>query len=166
MRLASPAVPPLYPPLSSPALMAAKLPPPFFRKKPGPILISALVLSDRLGSKQAVPWAPLPSCCQPGITVKKPSLFFKPPPPLPPHTHTHTHTHTSHTHTSFTLSHTPSYSLSLSLSLPLCLSGWLASQAWLHPLPELLGQSVIYSSWRVSLSALTCVHSVYLSRRQ
>lgn len=147
MRLASPAVPPLYPPLSSPAIMAAKLPPPFFRKKPGPILISALVLSDRLGSKQAVPWAPLPSCCQPGITVKKPSLFFNPP---------------SRTHTSSTLSHTPSYSLSLSL----CLSGWLASQAWLHPSPELLGQSVIYSSWRVSLSALTCVHAVYLSRRQ
>jgi len=147
MRLVSPAVPPLYPPLSSPALMAAKLPPPFFRKKPGPILISALVLSDRLGSKQAVPWAPLPSCCQPGITVKKPFLFFNPPPAahIPP-----------------PLSLTPPHILSLSLRL----SGWLASQAWLNPLPELLGQSVIYSSWRVSLSALTCVHAVYLSRRQ
>lgn len=146
MRLASPAVPPLYPPLSSPAIMAAKLPPPFFRKKPGPILISALVLSDRLGSKQAVPWAPLPSCCQPGITVKKPSLFFNPPQP--------------HTYLLHSLSHPLIFSLSL------CLSGWLASQAWLHPSPELLGQSVIYSSWRVSLSALTCVHAVYLSRRQ
>lgn len=143
MRLASPAVPPLYPPLSSPALMAAKLPPPFFRKKPGPILISALVLSDRLGSRQAVPWAPLPSCCQPGITIKKAIPFLQPAAHIPP-----------------PLSHTPPHIFSL------CLSGWLASQAWLHPLPELLGQSVIYSSWRVSLSALTCVHAVYLSRRQ
>lgn len=144
MRLSSPAVLQLYPPLSSPSLMAAKLPPPFLRKKPGPILISALVLSDRLGSEQAVPWAPLPSCCQPGITVKKPSLFFRCP---------------NCTHTSST-PRTPPHIFSLSLS------GWLASQAWLHPLPELLGQSVIYSSWKVSLSALTWVHAVYLSRRQ
>ncbi len=118
MRLASPAVPPLYTPLSSPALMAAKLPPPFFRKKPGPILISALVLSDRLGSKQAVPWAPLPSCCQPGITVKKPSFFFNPRPPT-------TTTNPPAAHIPPPLFHTPHHILSLSLSLSVFLGGWL-----------------------------------------